>query len=139
MIVDRGEGRGGPSIRSAKSTTQDCLLITSTYAVIAENTIQSVAELQQFAHAEAKSGRPAVAEFATTRHGVRLRQILDSVLNVLEAPQRALAANMSHMPCAPSISPLATCRNYHTSYTAPIPAPVRYRKFPHNLHSLQFF
>ena len=43
----------------------------------------------------------------------------------------------SHPPCWPQLA--ANCHISRTSYTAPIPGPVRYCKFPHILHSSQLF
>ena len=84
------------------------LRIKSVYKLLAENNIRSASDFHNFAHSEADQGRTSVAEFAT-RHGPRLRQMIESALNVIEAPQRALEAQMGLMDKLKRAASSLTC------------------------------
>lgn len=70
--------------------------VTSVYNLITENNITTVQELYSYANKQAQQGNLEVAEFCA-RHGSKLAQMVASVRNVVEAPQRSLEAQMTLM------------------------------------------
>ena len=64
------------------------------YDIVKDKNIRTVDQLQAFACAEAVAGRSTLAEYCTRRAG-QLQDIVVGAWSVLEAPQRALDANLT--------------------------------------------
>jgi hypothetical protein len=66
--------------------------VESVFELVKAQNVQSVADLEVFAHREAVEGRTAVAEFCT-RHGHKLQQMIASARRVMDAPALANERN----------------------------------------------
>ena len=87
------QGRRGTAPHAKEATRERAPKL---FDVVAQQKIQSAVELREFAHQEAKAGRPALAEWCT-RQGHKLEQVVANALAVLDAPAAAARSRRSRV------------------------------------------
>lgn len=96
LEAGRKAARGHQGRRAGNPAQQKRERAPKLYDIISQNKVNSGVEMRELAHAEAKAGRPALAEWCT-RQGHKVDQVVANAKAVLDAPEAAARSRLTRM------------------------------------------